>query len=177
MSAMAIDLAELRALLERTPACLDALLAGLPSSWVHANEGPSTWSAFDVVGHLIHGDETDWIPRARIVLEHGEARAFEPFDRFAQEHDSRGKILPQLLARFAEVRAASLRTLHDLRLTPADLERTGTHPELGRVTLGELLTTWAAHDAAHLAQIARVLAKHLGPGVGPWRDFLPVLER
>ena len=172
-----VDLAEIRALLERTPACLDALLRGLPRSWVMANEGTGTWSAFDIVGHLIHGDEIDWIPRAQIVLEHGEARAFEPFDRFAQERDSRGKTMTQLLERFAEVRAASLRALDDMRLTPDDLERTGKHPDFGRVTLGELLATWAVHDAAHIAQIARVLAKHAGPGVGPWRAYLPVLER
>jgi hypothetical protein len=172
-----MDQAELRALLERTPACLDALLRGLPSTWVLANEGPGTWNPFDVVGHLIHGEESDWIPRARIVLEHGEARPFEPFDRFAQERDARGKTLPQLLTRFAEARAASLRALDDMQLTPADLARTGTHPDFGRVTLGELLATWAVHDAAHIAQIARVLAKHAGPAVGPWRKYLPILER
>ena len=162
--------------LTRTPAVLDAWLRDLPGVWTEADEGPGTWSAFDVVGHLIHGERTDWLPRARILLEHGEARPFEPFDRFAQERESAGKTLPELLETFAALRAANLDALRALDLTAADLERRGAHPALGPVTLGELLATWVAHDLGHLAQIARVMAKRYRDGVGPWAAYLPVLH-
>ena len=172
---MSPSLPALRSLLQHGPPCFDGLLRGLPAEWTDANEGPGTWSAFDVIGHLIHGEETDWIPRARIVLEHGEARAFEPYDRFAQERDTRDRTIDERLDRFAALRGENLRALDALALSPSDLARTGTHPELGRVTLGELLTTWAVHDATHLGQVARVLARHAGDGVGPWRAYLPIL--
>ena len=172
---MSFDLAEACAVLGRTPWVLSALLDGLPDSWVEGDEGPETWSPFDVLGHLIHGEKTDWVPRARVILEHGEARAFEPFDRFAMLEASRGRTIGELLAEFTELRQQSLAGLRALGLTDEDFERRGVHPELGPVTLGELLATWVAHDLGHLAQVARVMAKQYAAEVGPWREYLPVL--
>jgi hypothetical protein len=172
---MPFALDETRAVLARTPAVLDAWLRGLPDAWTTANEGPETWSAFDVVGHLIHGEKTDWLPRARILLEHGEARPFDPFDRFAQQRDSAGKTLDELLDDFTARRAESLAALDALGLTEADLEKRGLHPALGPVTLAELLATWVAHDLGHLAQIARVMAKRYRDEVGPWAAYLPIV--
>jgi len=172
---MPIDLEEAIALLQRTPAVLDALLRNLPETWTLRNEGEKTWSAFDVVGHLIHGERTDWLPRAKRILEFGETKAFEPFDRFAQERESRGKSLGQLLEEFARLRAQNLKELRGLNLRPADLEKRGRHPALGVVTLGELLATWAAHDLTHLHQLSRILAYPYREAVGPWRKFLGVM--
>lgn len=162
--------------LRRTPAVLRALLGGLPEPWINASEGPDTWSPFDVVGHLIHGERTDWLPRLEIILTHGEARPFTPFDRFAQFEASRGHSLHQLLDTFAELRAANLDRLDSHRLTRKDLGRRGRHPELGPVTVGELLATWVAHDLSHLAQIARVMGRQYAETVGPWRAYLPMLD-
>ncbi len=173
---MRFDLDASLAILERTPAVLDALLRGLPDDWVRADEGPDTWSPFDVVGHLIHGEKTDWLARVRIVLDHGEGRPFDPFDRFAQFEASRGKTLGELLDTFAALRAESLAALRALDLTEADLERKGTHPEFGPVTLGQLLATWTVHDLGHLTQVARVLAKQYAGEVGPWTAYLSVLR-
>ena len=169
-------LAEGTAILSRTPDTLDALLRGLPNGWTAAHEGGTTWSPFDVVGHLIHGEQTDWIPRAKIILEHGEARAFEPFDRLAQSEASKGRSLESLLDEFAEVRRASLRELESLQLTSADLERLGRHPELGVVTLGQLLATWVAHDLDHLMQISRVMGRQYTDAVGPWKAYLRIVN-
>jgi DinB family protein len=163
-------------LLTRTPAALDALLRDLPETWTLRNEGADTWSAFDVMGHLIHAERMNWIPRARIILESGESRPFEVFDRFAQLKDSRGKPLPQLLDEFARARSESLDQLSALNLQPADFERTGRHPDLGVVKLSELLSAWPAHDLNHLHQISRVMAHQYRPGVGPWTKFLGVLK-
>lgn len=163
-------------LLRRTPVVLDTLLRDLPDEWTQRNEGEKTWSAFDVVGHLIHGERTDWIPRTKIILQFGESRPFDRFDRFAQERDSQGKSLPQLLDTFAELRAASLRELETLNLRPQDLERRGTHPYLGVVTLSELLSAWAAHDLTHLHQISRVMAYQYREAVGPWTAFMGVMQ-
>src|SRR5215216_5050964 len=140
--------------LRRTPAVLRAWLWDLSDAWTTSNEGPDTWSPYDIVGHLIHGERTDWIPRTELLLAHGESRPFTPFDRFAQFEDSRGKSLHQLLETFAELRAQNLARLESLRLTPADLDRRGRHPELGSVTLGQLLAAWVGHDLNHLGQIA-----------------------
>jgi hypothetical protein len=164
------------ALLERTPGTLAALLDGLPDAWTRTNEGPETFSPYDVVGHLIHGEKTDWMVRARIILEHGEARAFDRYDRFAQLRDSAGKPLPALLAEFAARRRDNLMALRGLKLGPAELARRGTHPALGVVTLRQLLATWAAHDLTHLHQIARVMAHQLREEVGPWTAFLGVMR-
>jgi hypothetical protein len=180
------SLAEAIAVLTRTPATLNALLRGLPGVWVHSNEGRSkdrrsndandTWSAFDIVGHLIVGERTDWMPRARIILKHGEARPFDPFDRFAQVKDSQGKSLTQLLDEFARLRKENLAALQSLNLQPEDLTRRGTHPELGVVTLSELLATWAVHDLTHLHQLSRVMAHQYREAVGPWSAYLGVLQ-
>ena len=174
---MDFDLAQALPVLERTPATLRTLLEGLPSAWTDANEGPDTWSPFDVVGHLIQGERTDWIPRARMILEEGRSRAFEPFDRFAQFRDSEGKTLDALLDEFGRLRAQSLATLKAWQLTDAQLALEGEHPVFGAVTLRQLLATWTAHDVSHLAQISRVMAKQYRDAVGPWRAYLPVMDR
>jgi hypothetical protein len=164
------------AILARTPATLDVLLRGLPAAWAAAHEGGQTWSPFDVVGHLIHGERTDWIPRARIILEHGDARAFDKFDRFAQFTASEGRTLANLLDEFATLRRDNLRELESMGLTGADLDRRGRHPELGIVTLRQLLATWVAHDLDHLVQISRVLARQYSDEVGPWRAYLRIIS-
>jgi hypothetical protein len=169
-------LSETVALLERTPVAFDALLRGLPDTWTQRNEGGDTWSAFDVIGHLIHGERTDWMPRARIILENGETRAFEPFDRLGHIPESRGKSLEQLLDEFARLRRENLAALRALNLKPEDLARRGRHPALGAVTLSELLATWAAHDLTHLHQLSRVMAHQYRGAVGPWSAYLGVLQ-
>ena len=163
-------------LLARTPAALNALLRDLPENWVLSNEGENTFSAFDVVGHLIHGERTDWMPRARMILEFGETRAFEPFDRFAQARESQGKSLGQLLDEFSRLRSENLNQLHGLNLRPEDLQRHGRHPALGAVTLSQLLAAWAAHDLTHLHQISRVMAHQYRQAVGPWSKYLGVMH-
>ncbi|MDX1502587.1 MAG: DinB family protein [Thermoanaerobaculia bacterium] len=169
------ELATAIAVLERTPATLRTLLEGLDERWVRCSEGPETWSAFDVVGHLIHGEHTDWMPRLRRILEHGDSKAFEPFDRFAQLRESRGRSLGELLDELERLRAENLEALRGLDLQEEDFARPGRHPELGPVTLGQLLATWVVHDLGHIAQVARVMAKRYGDRVGPWVEFLPVL--
>jgi DinB superfamily len=169
-------MAEAVAVLARTPPTLDALLRDLSADWISANEGDGTWSPFDVLGHLIHGERTDWVPRARIILEHGEARAFEPFDRFAQFAESEGRTVASLLDEFAVLRQQSLRDLAALQMTDADLDRRGRHPAFGVVTLRQLLATWVAHDLDHVMQISRVLARQYSDEVGPWRAYLRIIE-
>ena len=164
------------AILARTPATLDALLRGLPQGWIIAHDGGETWSPFDVIGHLIHGERTDWMTRARIILEHGATRAFDKFDRFAQFAVSEGRTLPSLLDEFATLRQENLRDLSALRLTDADLDRRGRHPALGGVTLRQLLATWVAHDLDHVMQISRVLARQYSEEVGPWRAYLRIIS-
>jgi hypothetical protein len=164
------------AVLTRTPAALDALLRGLPDGWIAATEGPGTWSPFDVIGHLIHGERTDWIPRVRVILDHGRTRPFDTFDRFAQFAASRGRTLDRLLDEFASLRRDNLRELAALRLTEADLDRRGQHPELGSVTLRQLLSTWVAHDLDHVVQVSRVLARQYSDEVGPWRAYLRIIS-
>jgi DinB superfamily len=163
-------------LLSRTPATLHALLEDLPEAWTLQNEGQDTWSAFDIVGHLIHGERTDWIPRAKMILQFGEARAFEPFDRLAQERESQGKSLVELLNEFTRARSESLAELRALNLGPAELERRGRHPALGVVTLSQLLAAWVVHDLTHLHQISRVMAHQYHEAVGPWSAYLGVLH-
>jgi hypothetical protein len=164
------------ALLTRTPAVLDALLRGLPEAWTLRNEGEKTWTPFDVLGHLIHGERTDWMPRVRRILEYGDMGPFEPFDRWAQERESQGKSLSQLLDEFVRLRTENLAGLRSLNLQPADFQRRGMHPALGPVTLSELLATWATHDLTHLHQISRVMAYQYRELVGPWTAFLGVLK-
>lgn len=163
-------------LLDRTPATLNTLLRGLPDIWVQRNEGGDTWSAFDIVGHLIFCERTDWMVRARIILEHGEARTFEPFDRLGQVKESPGKSLEQLLDEFARVRQENLAVLRALNVQPKDLQRKGRHPSLGVVTLSELLATWAVHDLTHVHQLSRVMAHQYREAVGPWNVYLGVLK-
>jgi uncharacterized damage-inducible protein DinB len=174
---MIFHLQEALDLLRRTPATLDTLLRGTSASWHTGNEGPETWSVVDVLGHLIHGEETDWVPRARIILERGEDPAFETFDRFAQFDRFAGWSLDRLLDRFAELRRANLATVEAWQLTDSQLALPGRHPELGAVTLRQLLATWVAHDLTHISQIVRVLAKQYGEEVGPWQAYLSILQR
>jgi hypothetical protein len=170
------SLAETIAVLARTPATLNALLRGLPDIWLHRNEGKDTWSAFDIVGHLVVGERTDWIPRVRTILENGESRPFDPFDRLAQFKESKDKSLEQLLDDFARLRTESLAVLQAQNLQPEDLVRRGKHPALGVVTLSELLAAWAVHDLTHLHQLSRVMAHQYHDAVGPWSAYLGVLE-
>ncbi len=163
-------------LLARTPAALNALLRDLPEVWTSQNEGANTWSVFDVVGHLIHGERTDWMPRARMILQSGETHPFEPFDRLGHVRESQGKSLGQLLDEFARLRSENLDQLRALNLQPAHLELRGKHPALGAVTLSELLATWAAHDLTHLYQISRIMAHQYRETVGPWSAYLGVLQ-
>jgi hypothetical protein len=172
---MEFDLSKALPVLTRTPGVLDALLRDLPGEWIMGTEGPETWSPFDVVGHLIHGDRTDWMPRVEHLLEFGETIPFPAFDRFAQFEASQGKSMSQLLENFRQERTSSLARLTALGLTAPDLERTGTHPAFGCVTLSELLATWVAHDLDHIAQIARVMGRQYTDAVGPWRQYLRVI--
>ena len=174
---MELDLEHGIAVLERTPMVLRAMLSGLPTAWTNATEGPETWSPYVIVGHLIHGERTDWIERARIILAQGENRRFAPYDRFAQFHESEGKTLADLLDAFARVRGDNLARLAGWKLTEAQLALEGEHPAFGTVTLRQLLSTWVAHDLGHIAQTARVMAKQYRDAVGPWRAYLPVLDR
>ncbi|MGO9310711.1 MAG: DinB family protein [Spirochaetia bacterium] len=171
-----LALPEAAALLARTPGVLNAWLRGLPAGWLAAHEGGQTWSPTDVVGHLIHGERTDWIPRVHHILEHGESLAFEPYDRLAQFHDFVGVPLPELLDEFARARDANLRDLASLALEDAALDRRGLHPSLGAVTLRQLLAAWVAHDLDHVTQIARVMARQYADEVGPWRAYLRVIS-
>jgi len=164
-------------ILERTPGVLNQLVSGLSDDWVMMNEGPETWSPYDIMGHLIQGEESDWIPRAKIIREHGEGRAFEPFVRFAQFEKSKGKTLAELLDRFALLRRRSLEELNELGLTDDLLQKRGLHPDLGTVTLGQLIATWTVHDLSHISQMTRVMCKQYSAAVGPWKEYLPVLTR
>ena len=175
MTAVAFDLVEATAMLARTPAMLDAWLRGLPDVWLTCDEGPSTWNALAVVGHLVEAERSDWIPRVRHLLAHGETVAFPPFDRFVQLR--RGPTpMPALLDEFTTMRRDSLRDLAALALSAADLQRRGRHPEFGSVTLAQHLATWVAHDLTHLTQLARVMARRYATAVGPWRAYLRVVR-
>jgi len=174
---MNFDLAASVAVLERTPQTFRAMLGGLSPVWTDATEGPDSWSPWVILGHLIHGERGDWIPRAEIILEQGADRRFTPYDRFAQFQESKGKSLTQLLDEFAELRGQNMATLAGWRITSEQLSLTGEHPEFGSVTLRQLLSTWVAHDLGHIAQTARVMAKQYREAVGPWRAYLPVLDR
>ena len=165
------------AVLERTPRVLRTMLSGLSPAWIDGTEGDKTWSPYDNVGHLVHGEKTDWIQRAEIILAQGENRSFTPFDRFAQFRDSAGKSLDDLLDEFERLRTANVETLRGWRLTDSQLALEGIHPAFGPVTLRQLLSTWVAHDLGHIAQISRVMAKQYRDAIGPWRAYLPVMDR
>ena len=173
---MEFQLDQAKEILRRTPATLNALLTDLPNDWVLSNEGPETWSPYDVIGHLIEGEETDWIPRARIILEQGEARPFDKFERFAMYEKSKGRSLLELLAQFEQLRGESLRQLDELKLTPELLQKRGTHPALGVVTLSQLLSAWVVHDLGHIRQIVRVMAKQYRDAIGPWTEYLTIVN-
>ena len=163
-------------ILSRTPITLNVFLRDLPEEWTHRNEGGDSWSAYDIVGHLIHGEKTDWLPRTRRLLEHGEAVPFDTFDRLAQFKNSKGKTLPRLLDEFARLREENISALRALNLKPADFAKCGKHQMLGTVTLSQLLATWAAHDLSHLHQLSRVMAHQYREAVGPWTKFLGVTQ-
>ena len=162
--------------LERTPEALKALLSGLHEDWTQNNEGPDTFSPFDVVGHLIHGEKTDWRPRINRILEHGQEKAFDPYDRFAQYTESKGKTLAQLLDEFDALRSQNMEWFRSLSLNETDFEKKGMHPVLGNVTLRNLLATWVIHDLTHIAQIARVMAKQYKDEMGPWQQFFRIIH-
>lgn len=170
------SLEEVTAVLARTPATLNALLRGLPKIWVRSNEEGDTWNSFDIVGHLVFGERTDWMPRVRILLKNGEARPFDPFDRFAQLKENQNKSLEQILDDFAHLRKENLAALQELNLKPEDLTRRGRHPALGVVTLSQLLAAWTVHDLTHLHQLSRVMAHQYRDEVGPWSAYLGVLK-
>lgn len=174
---MELNLSNAILILGKTPPCLDLLLRDLPDEWLRATEGKDTWSCYDVVGHLIHGELTDWIPRIQIILEHGATRAFVPFDRFAQFRNDQTQPIGKLIDRFKSLRQQNLQRLSELHLTPQDFDRKGTHPELGPVTLGELISSWIVHDLTHLNQIHRVMAKQYAVAVGPWKQYMSILNR
>jgi DinB superfamily len=173
---MAFNLEHAIQVLERTPPVLAAMLSGLDDSWTMRNEGGDTWSAYDVIGHLIHGEHTDWIPRLDIILGDRPDKRFTPFDRFAQFRESEGKSLRRLLDDFTEARAKNVRSLRARHLTEADLDLTGIHPKFGTVTARQLLATWVAHDLDHVMQISRVMACQIGDEVGPWIEFLRIVR-
>lgn len=174
---MRFELAQGIPILERTPGALRAMLGGLQPEWYDATEGPDTWSPYVIVGHLIHGERADWIPRARIILDEGQRRRFEPYDRFAQFHESAGKTLSSLLDEFQRLREENLTTLRGWNLTEEHMALEGEHPDFGAVTLRQLLATWVAHDLSHIAQMSRVMAKQYRDAVGPWRAYLPIMDR
>ncbi len=162
--------------LEKTPHVLKQLLSGLDEEWVKTNEGGDSWSAYDIVGHLLHGEKTDWIARIKITLSDEENKEYQPFDRFAQFETSKGKTLEQLLDEFTDARANNLEVFKGFNITTADLAKTATHPALGTVTLSNLLSAWVAHDLGHIAQINRVMAKQYKDEVGPWKEYMPILH-
>ncbi len=174
---MNFNITEAIEILSRTPGTLRAMLAGLSDNWAKTNEGEKTWSPFDVLGHLIHGEETDWIPRLRIIIESGESRPFPPFDREAQFRKSKGKTLSELLDEFGRIRMENVATLKQAFAKGIELDKRGMHPALGSVTIRELLATWVVHDLDHLAQITRAMAGRYDDDVGPWKQYLGILKQ
>ncbi len=173
---MKFDLDKSIEILYNTPGTLRQLLQGLHPHWLLNNEGPDTFSPFDVMGHLLHGEKTDWVVRIKLILEHGNTRAFEMFDRFAMYEESKGKNINQLLDEFEALRKQNLVWLQSLSLTSLDFDKTGLHPVLGEVTLANLLATWVVHDLTHVAQICRVMAKQYKEAIGPWEEFFRILQ-
>ena len=174
---MSFDLDRSIEVLQRTPDVLRALLDGVSDFWARSNYGEGTFSPFDVVGHLIEAERTNWIPRMRVILTHGDPRPFPPFDRYGMYHTSQGKSMPDLLEDFAALRAASLDEIQRLKLTPETLDIRGTHPKLGPVTLRQLLAAWVVHDLGHLHQVAKAMAFQYRDEVGPWREYLTILPK
>ena len=164
-------------ILERTPQTLHRMLSGISAEWTSVNEGPGSWSAFDVVGHLVHGERTDWIPRLEVILSEGGNKSFQPFNRFAQFEESKGKSLQQLLEEFEELREKNIKTLKSKELNDQDLDKKGIHPDFGEVTAAQLLSTWTVHDLNHISQISRIMASQYKEDVGPWVKYLGILNR
>ena len=173
---MKFDLKESINILDRTPQVLTNLLSGLPKEWINNNEGKDTWSPFDIIGHLIHGEKTDWMPRLKIILSEAESKQFIPFDRFAQFEHSKGKSIDHLLKEFAQLRKQNLKELKSINITESTLEMTGIHPEFGAVTLTQLLSTWVIHDLSHINQITRVMAKNYKEEAGPWKRYISIIK-
>ncbi len=174
---MQFDLNKAIEILERTPHVLTSLLDELSDEWTLANEGGDSWSPFDIIGHLVHGELTDWIPRTRIILNQGDNVTFEPFDRLAQNKTSKGKSLQNLLEEFTQLRKQNLEILKTLNISQKQLDLKGVHPELGEITLRQLLSTWVTHDLGHIAQVTRVMAKQYKSEVGSWQEYIPILTR
>lgn len=174
---MTFNLSKSIEILSKTPETLNSLLNGLSDEWLHNNEGDNTWSPYDVIGHLVHGEKTDWIVRAKIILSSERNKTFEPFDRFAQENDSKGKSIHELLEEFSKLRSQNLQELKTLQISESDFTKKGMHPELGEVNLQQLLATWTVHDLGHIAQIARVMSKQYAKEVGPWNAYLGILKK
>lgn len=174
---MDFELSQAILILKKTPTTLISFLKDLPEEWSHKNEGNNTWSAFDIIGHLIHGEKTDWIPRARIILGDNSNKDFEPFDRFAQFENSKGKTLNELLTSFNKLREENIRHLLAMNISENDLDKEGVHPEFGNVSLKQLLATWVTHDLGHIAQITRVMAKQYKHEVGPWKEYIGILSK
>ncbi len=173
---MEFRLSEAIQVLSSTPHVLKSLLGGLSEDWINQNEGPETWSPYDIIGHLIHGEKTDWIPRAQIVLSYSKDKRFVPFDRFAQFSESAGKTMETLLEEFEILRKQNINILESLKIKDNDYQRIGIHPEFGEVTFGQLLSTWVAHDLGHISQIVRVMAKRYKEDAGPWVKYLMILN-
>jgi len=173
---MSFDLTNSIEILQRTPAVITSMLQGLSEEWIRHNEGGDTWSPYDIVGHLIHGERTDWITRMNIILSDSPDKRFQPFDRFAQMDDSKGKSLSQLLETFRSLREQNLQVLSSRNLAAEDLSKEGIHPAFGAVSLSQLLATWVVHDLNHIAQIARVMAAQYRTAVGPWVPYLRILQ-
>lgn len=174
---MEFNLSKSIEILSRTPLVIETLLENLHEDWIKNNEGPETWSPYDIVGHLIHGEKTDWMIRTEIILSNQSDKTFESFDRFAQFESSKGKSLKQLLREFKLLREKNIKQLVDKHISPTDLVKKGIHPAFGEVTLAQLLSTWVAHDLGHIAQMTRVMAKQYKEAVGPWKQYLPILEK
>ena len=174
---MEFEIGKALEILERTPKVLRSLLDGLSADWTQHNEGPDTWSPYDVIGHLVHGEQTDWLTRTQIILNSGTSQTFEPFDRFAQFEESKGKSLKNLLDEFAEHRASNLKALRAMNISEEQLIQEGLHPAFGKVSLKQLLSAWVVHDLSHIVQVSRVMAKQYADEVGPWTAYLTVLER
>ncbi len=173
---MKYDLEQAISVLQKTPEVMKTLLSGLSSEWTTNNEGGESWSPYDVIGHLVHGEKTDWMPRLEIVLSEEGNKTFTPYDRFAQFEMSKGKSLDDLLSEFETLRKENLNTLRSKNLSAEDLQREGIHPELGPVTLSEMLSAWVVHDLGHIAQVSRVMAKQYKREVGPWTKYLTILN-
>ena len=173
---MTFDINKAIEILQRTPSVIETLLSGLSDDWTMNNEGENTWSPYDVLGHLIHGEKTDWIPRTKIILSDAEDKTFEPFDRFAQERESQSKTITDLLQEFKTLRAENMRELKSLKIDTQTLQKKGIHPELGEATLRELLSAWVVHDLGHISQITRVMAKQYSSEVGVWTAYLGILK-